>query len=315
MREGLEQRHVKILLVCLDEHEPEDYMNDVVPAGGYEVALSFAGEQRTYVEGVARALQSRGIRVFYDDFETVRLWGKHLSEELQRIYENGASLAVMFISREYVEKAWPRHERRALLSRAVRESDEYVLPVRFDETEVPGLPSGICYLKAADYSPAQLATMICQKIGVKPFEGKASDVPPPMMTSLAGEVAFDYSNYDGRYVIGRGVSTFETKWSKADNTRIYVYNDPNSIYGVALGHSDWTSIDQVTGAGELDYTSPHRDPAVGQIVVLRNTDGFYAAVRLLSIKDKTRGDSQDELRFEYSIQPDGTDDFTNTASN
>ena len=285
-------------------------MTDVRTVGGYEVALSFAGEQRSYVEGVARVLQCRGISVFYDNFETVRLWGKHLPEELQRIYEHGASLVVMFISAEYVKKAWPRHERRAMLSRAVRESSEYVLPVRFDDTEVPGLPAGVFYLKAADYSPAQLAAMIAEKLGIKPFEGKASDLPPPMMTALAGEVVFDYSNYDGCYVIGRGLLTFETKWSKAGNTSIHVYNYPSSINGVALGPSDWTNIDQVTGARRLDYTSRSRTPAVGQIVVLRNKNGFYAAVKLLSIKDKTRGDDQDELRFEYSIQRDGTDDFT-----
>ena len=243
--------------------------------------------------------------MFYDNFETVRLWGKHLPEELQRVYEHGASMVVMFISAEYVKKAWPRHERRAMLSRAVRESNEYVLPVRFDDTEVPGLPDGVFYLKAADYSPAQLAAMIAEKLGIKPFEGKASNVPPPIMTSLAGEVIFDYGNHNGRYIIGRGASTFETMWSGADNTRIRVYNDPDSINGVALGHSDWTGIDQVTGARQLDYTSRARIPAVGQIVVLRNTNGFYAAVKLLSIKDKTRQDDQDELRFEYSIQPDG----------
>ena len=285
-------------------------MTDVRTVGGYEVALSFAGEQRAYVEDVARTLQSRAISVFYDNFETVRLWGKHLPEELQRVYEHGASMVVMFISAEYVKKAWPRHERRAMLSRAVRESNEYVLPVRFDDTEVPGLPDGVFYLKAADYSPAQLAAMIAEKLGIKPFEGKASNVPPPIMTSLAGEVIFDYGNHNGRYIIGRGASTFETMWGRADNTRIRVYNDPDSINGVALGHSDWTGIDQVTGARQLDYTSRARIPAVGQIVVLRNTNGFYAAVKLLSIKDKTRQDDQDELRFEYSIQPDGSDDFT-----
>ena len=41
----------------------------------YGVALSFAGEQRLYVEEVARTPQSRGVSVFYDKFETVRLWG------------------------------------------------------------------------------------------------------------------------------------------------------------------------------------------------------------------------------------------------
>ena len=114
----------------------------------YEVALSFAGEQRLYVNEVARALQSRGVYVFYDEFETVRLWGEHLAEELQSVYEGRASLAVMFISTDYVEKTWPRHERRAILSRAVEERGAYVLPVRFDDSEVPGLSKDLTYLRA-----------------------------------------------------------------------------------------------------------------------------------------------------------------------
>ena len=53
----------------------------------------------------------------------------------------------MFISQAYVEKAWTRHERRLALSRMIREPGEYILPVRFDDTSVPGLPTDV-YLRA-----------------------------------------------------------------------------------------------------------------------------------------------------------------------
>ena len=275
----------------------------------YEVALSFAGEQRLYVEEVARTLQSRGVSVFYDEFETVRLWGTHLAEELQSVYEGRASLAVMFISPDYVQRMWPRHERRAILSRAVEDRGEYVLPVRFDDSEVPGLFRDLVYLRAENHPPAELAAMIAEKLGIRPFQGKASDVPPPQMTSLSGEAVFNYANHNGRYVIGHGKLEFETKWSKASNTSIHVVNDPPSINGIALGRRDWTEIDQVAGAASLDYTSRVRTPSVGQVVVFRNVAGFYAAVRVLEIKDDTRGDDSDELRFRYAIQPDGSDGF------
>ena len=276
----------------------------------YEVALSFAGEQRGYVEDVARALQSRGIIVFYDEFEKTALWGKHLAEEFQRIYEQSAGLVVMFISKAYVEKDWPRHERWSILSRATKESKEYVLPVRFDDTPVPGLTEDVMCLQANDCSPAELATIIAQKLGVKPFEGKASDVPSPRMTSLVGEVVFDYSNHNGRYVIGRGTLEFETRWSKASNSSIHVYNDPPSINGIALGLREWTTIPQVVNAGSLDYTSRSRTPCVGQIVLFHNIHGFYAAAHLLEIKDDSRGADSDELRFQYVIRADGSDNFT-----
>ena len=138
----------------------------------YEVALSFASEQREYAEGVATALQSRGISVFYDDFEKIELWGKDLTEEFQAIFERGSDAVVFFVSKAWVEKPWPRIERRFALSRAVGEPEFDVLPVRFDDTPVPGLAESVAYICAQHYSPAELASMIAERLGVKPFEGK-----------------------------------------------------------------------------------------------------------------------------------------------
>ena len=73
------------------------------------------------------------------------------------------------------------------------------------------------------------------------------------MTSPTGEVVFDYSSYNGRYVIGFGVLEFETKWSSASDTRIHVSNDPPSINGVGLA-CGCRSISQVECAASLDYT-------------------------------------------------------------
>lgn len=42
----------------------------------YEVALSFAGEQRYYVERVANRLKKLGVSYFYDFDEQIELWGK-----------------------------------------------------------------------------------------------------------------------------------------------------------------------------------------------------------------------------------------------
>ena len=130
----------------------------------FQVALSFAGEQRSYVQRVSAELATRGIEAFYDEEQQIALWGKNLGEELQRIYMDDSYTVVMFISREYAEKNWARHERRSALSRALRERREYVLPVRFDATNLPGLDPDISYLKTEDYSPEALAEAISNKL-------------------------------------------------------------------------------------------------------------------------------------------------------
>ncbi|TVQ76971.1 MAG: hypothetical protein EA380_07820 [Phycisphaeraceae bacterium] len=72
---------------------------------------------------------------------------------------------MMFISKHYAENVWARHERRAALARAMAERVEYVLPVRFDDTEIPGLNPVVGYLDLNDLPPKKFGEMILQKLG------------------------------------------------------------------------------------------------------------------------------------------------------
>ena len=124
-----------------------------------------------------------------------------------------------------------------------------------------------------------------------------------------GKVTFDYSNNDGKYSIGSGAYMFETRWSKASDRRIYILNDPPSIRTVALV-KDKQAISSIDDARVYDESSRIRTPSVGQIVLIQNVHGFFAALKVLNIKDDTRGSQFDELTFEYVIQTNGTPDFT-----
>ena len=128
------------------------------------MALSFAGAQRDYVEQVAEALKARGVRCFYDADEQIELWGKYLAEELPAIYGEQAAAVVVFVSAEYAARDWTRLERRAALTRAVRERREYVLPARFDDTPLPGLLSDMVTVDLRTRTPQQFAAMIADKL-------------------------------------------------------------------------------------------------------------------------------------------------------
>jgi hypothetical protein len=130
----------------------------------YDVVLSFAGEDRGYVEAVASILIAEGIRVFYDVQEQVDLWGHNLAERLPEIYSRQGLYCIMFISRHYAEKMWTRVERQAALDRAMRERGPYILPCRFDATELPGLSPSTSYMPLQGVVPATLAARIIQKI-------------------------------------------------------------------------------------------------------------------------------------------------------
>jgi len=134
----------------------------------FDVALSFAGEDRKYVEKVALELRSIGIRVFYDKHETVTLWGKDLYTYLQQVYSERARYTVIFVSRAYKDKLWANHERTSAQARAFRERQEYILPARFDDTQLPGLLETTGYVELKGYTPKALAVLIRDKLGARP---------------------------------------------------------------------------------------------------------------------------------------------------
>lgn len=139
----------------------------------YDVALSFAGEERGYAEQVAAALTSAGVSVFYDDYKAAELWGKDLYSHLDAVYRKRARFCVMFISASYGRKLWTNHERRSAQARAFEESNEYIWPVRFDETEIPGVRPTLGYVDARRTTPEQVAAMVVEKLGMT----ENSDVP------------------------------------------------------------------------------------------------------------------------------------------
>lgn len=131
----------------------------------YHIALSFAGEDRGYVEKVAVQLQADGVDVFYDRFEEADLWGKDLYAHLSEVYSKKAMFTIMFVSDAYRTKLWTNHERKIAQARAIADSREYILPAFFDESiEVPGLLKTTGHIRLASKTPEQLAALIVQKL-------------------------------------------------------------------------------------------------------------------------------------------------------
>lgn len=133
----------------------------------FDVALSYAGEDRIYVAAVANGLREAGVRVFYDEFMAVDLWGVDLYGFLDDVYRNRARFAVLFVSQHYVAKTWTSHERQSVQARALNEEGAYLLPVRIDDTNLPGLRPTVSYIDARQTDPHRLVQILKQKIGLE----------------------------------------------------------------------------------------------------------------------------------------------------
>jgi hypothetical protein len=130
----------------------------------FDVAVSFAGEDREFVEEVVSRLKNANLRVFYDTDYQPAMWGEDLIEYLDQIYRVKTRYTIMFISRFYADKMWTRHERRSALARALEQRNAYVLPVRLDSTPLEGLRPTVGYLDARLIGPDGIVSATLAKL-------------------------------------------------------------------------------------------------------------------------------------------------------
>lgn len=146
----------------------------------FDVALSFAVEDCAFVERVADTLKQNEVHVFYYQDEEVAFWGKDLGDALDKIYRQRSKYVVIFISKYYAGKMWTNHERRSAFARAIEEKREYVLPARFDDTELENLPPTIAYIDLRKETPESFARKIIKKLAL--LENlKARNAAPPSL--------------------------------------------------------------------------------------------------------------------------------------
>jgi hypothetical protein len=70
----------------------------------------------------------------------------------------------MFISKYYALKAWSTHERKSAQARAIESNQEYILPARFDATEIPGILPTVNYIDLNKYTPEQFGEIVLSKL-------------------------------------------------------------------------------------------------------------------------------------------------------
>lgn len=86
-----------------------------------------------------RLLKARGIKTFYDFDHAATLLGEDLIVKLANIYGEQSRYCAIFVSANYIRKAWPDHERIHAQARQFRDKKAYVLPLLIDDSRVPGL--------------------------------------------------------------------------------------------------------------------------------------------------------------------------------
>lgn len=130
----------------------------------YDVALSFAGEDRKVVEEIATELKKNDISVFYDNFQKADLWGKKLSQYFKETYGENTRFVIVFISEHYSLKDWTDFELTIAREEAKNRKSEFILPIRIDNTNIVGLHNDVGHLDLNKEDVGSIVETIIEKL-------------------------------------------------------------------------------------------------------------------------------------------------------
>lgn len=131
----------------------------------YDLAISFAGEDRPLARGLADRLDAAGYSIFFDEFHQAELWGRDLSVALSEVYARDARWCLILVSEAYLQKPWTNIERQNALSRFMKERGGYLLCLRFDSAKLPGLPDVVGYIDYSGRTEEEVYGLLLQRMG------------------------------------------------------------------------------------------------------------------------------------------------------
>lgn len=132
----------------------------------FEVALSFPGEVRNYVESIAAKLEETIGKdsYFYDNNYKSQLARPSLDTLLQNIYRNQSKLVVIFLCKKYQEKDWCGLEFRAIKEIIMKRQDEKIMFVKMDDGKVDGVFDTDGYIDGCSHRPEEVALFINERV-------------------------------------------------------------------------------------------------------------------------------------------------------
>lgn len=124
----------------------------------WDVFVSHASEDKeTFVRPLAKALQSLGVSVWYDEFSLT------LGDSLSRSIDKGIAgsrYGLVIVSPAFIEKPWPEHELRGLVTREIDEG-KVILPIWH----------GVNKRTVANFSPS-----LADKVAIRTADSAAEDI-------------------------------------------------------------------------------------------------------------------------------------------
>jgi len=238
----------------------------------FDVALSFAGEERDYVSRVADELKSQGIRVFYDKYYDMDLWRVNLDAELTKIYSRYSFFVIMFLSEHYLSKRYTNLERKAAEERALRDEGEYIMAVRFDDSDIQHVSGAMTNFDISGMTPKELSGKIAKKIR-DTYNNTSTEVVSSQPIAR-GKIKSTYhlvtSPMFGTILFSNGYSIQPMDWDGAIPADFQFYGDQPRFINVGDKVKKWQMIFKIASMG---YANEFESDVNGTIIEILVEDG------------------------------------------
>lgn len=257
-------------------------------------------EHQDWVLRLATRLRGDGVDVVLDR------WDTRLGSDLGLFMEISGDTAyrvIAIVTARYVEKADAAkggvgYERRVITPSLMRDLHGHrVIPVLRDndQAQLPrflGAARHIDFRNEDDYEEKYyellqelhgLQATPKPALGKNPFATLPDEEVPValrqdparyVMPALEGDISFDYSNNDGRFIVGTGERAFTLQFFTGGHGVIYISNDTADINTVALAPGVRTH-DEIGDATAYDGSSRVRTIRVGDAAILRNRKNYW----------------------------------------
>lgn len=131
---------------------------------GYDVAISYAGEDEIVARELAEKMAIVGVKTFFAPYHKAQLWGKSLSDVLKTTYGEKATYVLVLVSKHYAVKDFTNFEFTIARDEARKRKEEFILPVRLDVTPLIGLHPDVYYLDYHGMGAERIAQLVREKL-------------------------------------------------------------------------------------------------------------------------------------------------------
>jgi hypothetical protein len=112
----------------------------------WDVALSFAGQDRDMARCFRDELELKGMRVYFHEDDQSRLLARYLDKELEIVYGGRSKYFLALTSKSYRLGKWPMFELKIAIEEASIRNEPYIIECRIDAIKIEQLPEQMSYI-------------------------------------------------------------------------------------------------------------------------------------------------------------------------